>query len=54
MFRVVQSPNISNARNCIYSIWLFFTPLLLSAAIVEELELFQCAVGGERFGHHGI
>jgi hypothetical protein len=31
----------------------FVTPLLLSAAIVEELELeLECAVGGVRHPHH--
>jgi hypothetical protein len=39
IFRVVTSPNIRSANNCIYSIWYFITPLLLSAVIVEELEL---------------
>jgi hypothetical protein len=38
MFRVVLTPIIGSAYNCIYSIWYLFTPLLLSAAIVEELE----------------
>jgi hypothetical protein len=37
MFRVVPPPIIRRAYNCIYSM-LFVTPLLLSAAIVEEME----------------
>jgi hypothetical protein len=38
MFRVVLTPIIRSAYNCIYSIWYFSQTLLLSAAIVEELE----------------
>ena len=38
MFWVVPSPIIRGTNNCIYSIW-YVTPLLPSAAIVEELEL---------------
>jgi hypothetical protein len=34
---VVLPPIIRSAHNCIYIIW-YVTPLLLSAAIVEELE----------------
>jgi hypothetical protein len=30
----------------------FVTPLLLSAAIVEELNWFECAVGGVRHSQH--
>jgi hypothetical protein len=30
----------------------FVTPLLLSAAIAEELERLECAVGGVRFQKH--
>jgi hypothetical protein len=30
----------------------FVTPLLLSAAIVKELEQFECAVGGVRHPQH--
>ena len=38
MFRVIP-PIIRSANNCIYSIWYLSQPLLLSVAIVEELEL---------------
>jgi hypothetical protein len=40
MFRVVLPPVIRRAYNCIYLVQhlVFVTPLLLSAAIVEELE----------------
>jgi hypothetical protein len=44
MFRVVPPPIIRIANNCIYSIWVFVTLLLLSAAIVEDLELWQAVV----------
>jgi hypothetical protein len=49
MFRVVPPPIIRSA-NCIYSIW-YLTPLLLSAAIVEELELVWvcCGWGNDLF-----
>jgi hypothetical protein len=50
MFRVVLPPIIRSAYSCIYSI--FITPLLLSAAIVEELEPVECAVGGVRHPQH--
>ena len=39
MFRVVPSPIIRSANNCVYSIWYLSHSYLLSAAIVEELEL---------------
>ena len=39
MFRAVPPPIIKSAYNCIYSIWLSVTPLLLPVAIVEEMEL---------------
>jgi len=42
MFRPKLPPIIRNANNCIYSIWYLshrYCYLLLSAAIVEELEL---------------
>ena len=46
MFRVVPPPIIRSANNFIYSIWLVFvTPLLLPAAIVEELELASVCCG---------
>jgi len=37
-FRAVPSPIIRSANNCLQHL-VFVTPLLLSAAIVEELEL---------------
>jgi hypothetical protein len=39
MFRVVPSPIISKAKQLYLQHLVFVTPLLLSAAIVEELEL---------------
>jgi len=39
MFRVEPSPIIRSAENSYLQHLVFITPLLLSAAIVEELEL---------------
>ena len=54
MFRVVPSPIIRSANNYLQHL-VFVTPLLLSAAMVEELELvWVCCGWRTRFTHSGM
>ena len=48
MFRVVKSPIIRSANNCIYSIW-YFSQLYCYLPISWKIwNWFECAVGGVR------
>jgi hypothetical protein len=46
MFRVVPSPIISNANNCIYSIWYLSHRYCYLPPSWESWNCFECAVGG--------
>ena len=51
-FRVVLSPIIRSANNCIYSIWYLSHRYCYLALSWKSLNWFECAVGGVRHPQH--
>jgi len=52
MFRVVPSPTIRSANNCIYSIWHLSHRYCYLPLSLKSWNRFECAVGGVRHPQH--
>jgi len=52
MFRVVPSPIIRSANNCIYSIWYLLHRYCYLPLSWKSWNWFECAVGGVRHPQH--
>ena len=52
MFRLVSSPIIKSANNCIYSIWYLSHRYYYLPLSWKSWNWFECAVGGVRYPQH--